>query len=143
MGARRPKWAGRGEPVWQLPQGGILHGEAPDEAAVRELYEETGIRSARLIGEAPAWFTYELPAELVGVALKGKYRGQRLRWFLFEFTGNDSEIDIRGRRGKKAEFDAWKWAPYEELLDGAIAHRRPLYEAVGRALLPLVKSPGV
>lgn len=123
-----------------MPQGGILHGEPPEAAALRELYEETGVRSAEIVGSIADWLTYELPPELLGVALKGKYRGQRLKWFALQFSGDDSEIDIRGRYGKKAEFDDWKWADYDEFLELAFAHRRPLYEAVGRALLPVVRG---
>lgn len=135
-GARRPKWAPKSEIIWQLPQGGLRPGEPPESAAIRELYEETNIRSAHIIGSISDWMTYELPPELVGVALKGRYRGQRFKWFLMQFDGVDGEIDIGPRSGKKAEFDAWKWLTYGQFLELCQPHRRGLYEVVGRALLP-------
>ena len=73
--------------LWQMPQGGIDKGEEPLPAALRELYEETGMRSVSLLAEAPGWIAYDLPPELVGVAFKGKYRGQTQKWFAFRFTG--------------------------------------------------------
>lgn len=96
---------------WQMPQGGIDKGESPLEAARRELYEETSITSMELIAEAPDWIYYDLPEDMLGTALKGKYRGQRQRWFAFLFTGAESEIDVRAPGGGKfhAEFDDWRW----------------------------------
>ena len=103
VGRHRPKWAAQkqsyvGDAVWQLPQGGIEPLEPSREAAFRELWEETGVRNASLIGEIPGWLTYELPPELIGIALKGKYAGHRLRWYAMRFDGDDSEIDI-GAKG--------------------------------------------
>ena len=94
-----------------MPQGGISAGEGARAAALRELEEETGVVSVELLAEAPGWFTYDLPEELLGIALKGRYRGQRQKWFAMRFTGNEREIDIAPRDGHKAEFDAWRWAP--------------------------------
>ena len=96
---------------WQMPQGGIDSGEDPLKAALRELFEETNITSVSLLAEAPEWIYYDLPDEALGVALKGKYRGQRQRWFAFAFTGDDSEIDVLapGEGKFPAEFDAWRW----------------------------------
>jgi putative (di)nucleoside polyphosphate hydrolase len=74
--------------LWQMPQGGIDKGEVPVEAAWREIFEETGMESLTLIEEAPGWINYDLPVELVGVALKGKYRGQTQKWFAFRFQGD-------------------------------------------------------
>ena len=116
--------------AWQMPQGGIDKGETPREAAVRELAEETGITSADIVGHIPRWLTYDLPDELLGVALKGKYRGQRQRWFAMQFWGDDSEIDIRPRNGGKAEFDRWKWREPAELIDLIVPFKRPIYQTV-------------
>ncbi len=135
-------WAGRRIPVdngelgahdklWQMPQGGIDRGETAFEAAVRELYEETGIKSATLIAEAPNWINYELPSHLVGIALKGKYRGQTQRWFAFRFEGNESEIAINPPpSGHTAEFDRWEWKPMSELPDLIVSFKRGVYEEV-------------
>ncbi len=141
VGERRPKWAKDAPPIWQLPQGGLLPGEPPDAAALRELYEETGMRSLEIVGGISDWLTYELPEHLVGVALKGKYRGQKIKWFVLRFTGPDQEIDISARHGRKAEFDRWYWRSFEKFLERAPEHRRELYETVGRALLPIVTGP--
>ncbi|MFZ4808590.1 MAG: RNA pyrophosphohydrolase [Hyphomicrobiaceae bacterium] len=140
IGCRRPKWAEIGTEVWQMPQGGMLDGEPPEVAAVRELQEETSVRSAVVIGSIREPLTYELPPELIGVALKGKFRGQIQRWFALRFLGEDREIDIAGRDGKKAEFDTWKWATFEQLLELTPDYRRSLYERVGHGLLPLVRN---
>lgn len=96
---------------WQMPQGGIDKGENPRDAALRELFEETSIRSVELVAEAPGWIYYDLPDEALGTALKGKYRGQRQRWFAYRFTGKDSEINVTapGDGAMPAEFDAWRW----------------------------------
>lgn len=114
---------------WQMPQGGIDDGEDPRQAAFRELTEETGVKSAELIGEIDDWLNYDLPDHLVGKAWKGRYRGQKQRWFAFRFTGNESEIDISGT-GHKAEFDAWKWADIDELPDLIVSFKREVYMQV-------------
>lgn len=132
-GRRLPKWSGnKSAHIWQMPQGGIAKGENPQQAALRELQEETGIGSenALLLAEYPRWLTYDLPLDLLGVALKGKYRGQHQRWFAMKFLGDDAEIDIGPRRGVKAEFDRWSWRRLEDLPDLVVPFKRPLYEAV-------------
>jgi putative (di)nucleoside polyphosphate hydrolase len=131
LGRRTPKWIGdKTLSIWQMPQGGVERDEAPAAAALRELEEETAARNVEIIGEYPDWLTYDLPDDLLGVALKGRYRGQRQKWFAVRFMGNDSEIDIRGRKGKKAEFDAWRWSTIEEVTSLVISFKRPVYEAV-------------
>ena len=113
---------------WQLPQGGIDEGENPRQAVLRELAEEIGTDRAEVIGEHDDWLVYDLPQELVGVALKGKFRGQRQRWFALRFIGDDS--DIRLDLDPHPEFDAWRWARLEELPELAVAWKRPIYEAL-------------
>src|SRR5439155_1561316 len=94
--------------LWQMPQGGIDKGEEPLKAAERELCEETGMRSVSLLAEAPHWINYDLPPHLVGVAFKGRYRGQTQKWFAYRFEGDESEIQINPPPGgHKAEFDLW------------------------------------
>jgi len=134
VGRHMPRWAReRAEgPFWQLPQGGIEPREPSREAAFRELWEETGVRNASLIGEIPGWLTYELPPELLGVALKGKYAGHRLRWYAMRFEGDDSEIDIGAKGATKPEFDAWKWVPLAELPRLVVDFRRSVYDEVAR-----------
>ena len=132
-GRRLPKWSGDKQAyIWQMPQGGIDKRESPREAAVRELREETGITSADIVGEIPRWLSYDLPDELLGIALKGKYRGQRQRWFAMHFWGDDSEIDISGRGGNRPEFDAWQWVPLADVPRLAVDFRRSVYEEVAQ-----------
>lgn len=141
LGRRVPKWAGdRARPIWQMPQGGIDKGEQPRAAARRELAEETGISSAEIIAEIPGWLTYELPDELIGVALKGRFRGQRQRWFAMRFTGEDREIDLLARGARRAEFDDWKWAPLDEAPRLIVPFKRAMYERVVSEFAPLVRN---
>lgn len=118
--------------AWQMPQGGIDRGEAPLDAARRELYEETSVTSIELIAEAPHWVFYDLPDELLGSALKGKYRGQRQRWFAFRFTGEEREIDVLAPGGGQfhAEFAAWRWEALENLPELIVPFKRRAYEAI-------------
>ncbi len=139
VGRRRPKWAGdKSAHIWQMPQGGIDAGEAAEEAALRELEEETGVTSVELLAQAPGWFTYDLPDELLGIALKGRYRGQRQKWFAMRFKGEETEIDIAPRRGHKAEFDDWRWAPAAELPRLIMPFKRQVYSDVVATFAPYV-----
>jgi putative (di)nucleoside polyphosphate hydrolase len=124
---------------WQMPQGGIDKGEDPHAAAVRELYEETSIRSIELIAEAPDWIYYDLPDSSLGIALKGKYRGQRQRWFAFRFIGPESEIDVEhpGDGSAPAEFDIWRWEALERLPDLIVPFKRDAYLEVVAAFADL------
>ncbi|WP_455477241.1 RNA pyrophosphohydrolase [Bartonella sp. B41] len=116
---------------WQLPQGGIDENEDPLDAARRELYEETGMRSIKLIKEAQDWFHYDFPQELVGCTLNNKYRGQMQKWFAFQFTGKISEIAINPPPdGNKAEFDQWKWVDIEILPSIVVSFKRHVYTKV-------------
>jgi putative (di)nucleoside polyphosphate hydrolase len=111
---------------WQLPQGGIDAHEDPHRAVLRELAEEIGTDRAVIIGEHPGWLTYDLPPELLGKALGGRFRGQRQRWFALRFTGTDS--DIRLDADPHPEFDAWRWADLSELPILAPDFKRAIYE---------------
>lgn len=135
---RRPDVAdaeGRGE-WWQMPQGGIDPDEDPARAAARELYEETGVRNARVIGQSSAWYTYDLPPHLLGVSWGGRYRGQRQLWFAMRFLGEDSEINL-SPPGHTAEFDQWQWVPVDGLLGLIVKFKRGVYEEVVAEFKPL------
>jgi len=117
--------------LWQMPQGGIDEGEDPLETAKRELYEETGIESIKLLAEAPGWINYDLPPERVGLVWKGRYRGQTQKWYAFRFHGDDSEIRVNPPpEGHKAEFDRWGWRPIDDLTGLIVPFKRPVYEQV-------------
>ncbi|MBW6400490.1 RNA pyrophosphohydrolase [Roseomonas sp. HJA6] len=115
---------------WQLPQGGMDAGEDPAVAVFRELEEEIGTARAEILAEHPDWMTYDLPPELVGKALGGKYRGQRQKWYAMRFTGVDG--DIRLDLDPYPEFDAWRWARLAELPDLAVAFKRDIYVRLAR-----------
>ena len=123
--------AERGAP-WQMPQGGIDKGEEALSAARRELHEETNVTSADLIAELGDWVFYDLPDELLGISLKGKFRGQRQRWFAFLFTGDEAEIDVARPAGgaAPAEFDAWRWERLEALPGLSVPFKRQAYTQV-------------
>lgn len=115
---------------WQLPQGGIDAGEDPAIAVFREMAEEIGTGHAEILAEHPAWLTYDLPPELIGKALGGRYRGQRQRWFAMRFLGTDA--DIRLDLDPHPEFDAWRWAPLAELPALAVPFKREIYGVLAR-----------
>jgi len=115
---------------WQMPQGGIDKGEDPRKAALRELHEETCVRSATIIGEASQWYNYDLPPNLIGRSWGGRYRGQTQLWFAMRFSGPDSEIDVSAPPGHTAEFDRWRWAPVDEVLALVVPFKRGVYEQV-------------
>ena len=117
--------------VWQMPQGGIDEHEDPYAAALRELYEETSIRSVQKLGEIAEWLTYDLPGEVAKKAWKGKYRGQKQKWYALRFTGKDSEINIDDPGGgHKPEFVEWRWVEMRELPGLVIPFKRGTYERV-------------
>mgnify|MGYP000362541791 FL=1 len=117
--------------VWQMPQGGIDEDEDPYKAALRELYEETNIRSVEKLGEIAEWLAYDIPRDIVGAAWNGKYRGQKQKWYALRFTGDEGEIDIaHPAGGHEPEFIAWRWSPMNELADLVVPFKRPTYERV-------------
>jgi putative (di)nucleoside polyphosphate hydrolase len=124
--------------AWQMPQGGIDPGEDALDAAIRELGEETGIAADKveLIAAAPDELYYDLPEDLVGKLWKGKWRGQRQRWFLFRFLGDDGDIDIATAH---PEFRAWRWCDTHELAPMIVPFKKALYEAVLAAFADRLK----
>ena len=134
-GKRRPLNLPDDAPLWQLPQGGIDAGEAPLSAAFRELAEETGIRSAKLIYELPDWLRYDLPDALIGTALKGRFRGQKQKWFAMQFTGTDDEIDLAAH--SQIEFDDWAWRSLDDCVADVIAFKKPIYQQLATRLAHL------
>jgi len=132
LGQRRPDKSGATDYTWQFPQGGIDKGEDPIDAALRELYEETSIKSISLLTAAPNWIHYDLPDELLGQALKGIYRGQRQKWFAVLFEGDDSEINVLepGGGAHPAEFTDWCWAPLHSVPDKIVPFKREAYDKI-------------
>ncbi|MBJ6988449.1 RNA pyrophosphohydrolase [Devosia sp. MC521] len=118
--------------AWQMPQGGIDKGEDSLKAALRELYEETDVTSVSLLAEAPEWIYYDFPPEIMGVGFKGKYRGQRQRWYAFAFTGDESEINVLApAKGKhKPEFNGWRWEDLTLAPELIIPFKRDAYDKV-------------
>ena len=110
---------------WQMPQGGVDQGENLLSAMYRELLEETNISSIKVIKELEYWLQYELPKNLLGIIWKGKYRGQKQKWFIVRFTGNNSEINLNT---KNPEFIEWKWIDCNELPNVIVDFKKHIYE---------------
>jgi putative (di)nucleoside polyphosphate hydrolase len=114
--------------AWQFPQGGIKHGEAPEQAMYRELEEETGLKPehVRILGRTRQWLRYEVPDKWVRRDWRGSYRGQKQIWFLLRMLGRD--CDVRLRTSDKPEFDAWRWHDYWVPLEAVIDFKREVYQ---------------
>ncbi|GAB1378594.1 RNA pyrophosphohydrolase [Pararhodobacter aggregans] len=116
-------------PAWQMPQGGIDEGEDPRAAALRELQEETGVAPAlvQVLAETPDWLAYDLPPELLGKMWKGRYRGQKQKWYLLRFLGRDDQIDLEQEH---PEFSEWRWVTAEEMIEAIVPFKREIYKQV-------------
>ena len=110
---------------WQMPQGGVDEGESFLEAAYRELEEETGIKEVKLIKEIDEILSYELPSHLLGVIWKGKYKGQKQKWFVMKYLGNDRDINIKT---KSPEFLEWKWIDLNKITDVLVDFKLHIYK---------------
>ena len=115
--------------AWQMPQGGIDAGEDPETAAYRELLEETGVKKqdVRFVASSSQWLSYELPEDLIPILWNGKFRGQKQKWFLFKFLGEDGDINIATEH---PEFSKWKWISKENLLKEIVPFKKSVYENV-------------
>jgi len=118
-----------------MPQGGIDEGETPLQAALRELYEETSIRSVAPLGETDAWLSYDIPTPLAGLAWKGRYRGQTQKWFAFRFRGEEGEIDVENPGGgaHKPEFGEWRWERLDRVPSLVVPFKRDVYRKVAES----------
>ena len=116
---------------WQMPQGGVGKNESYFSAAKRELEEETGIKQVKLIREIKEWFIYDLPKNLLGKIWKGKYRGQKQKWFIMKFLGQNNEINIKT---KKPEFLDWKWIKPSDLPGVAVDFKINIYKKMAKEL---------
>ena len=118
---------------WQMPQGGVNTGENLIDAMKRELHEETSIQNIKILNEIDGWFEYELPKNLLGKIWRGRYRGQKQKWFVVKFLGNDGEINLQT---DKPEFIEWRWLDIENLPNVIVDFKRKVYEQ----LLPKIRN---
>jgi putative (di)nucleoside polyphosphate hydrolase len=122
---------------WQMPQGGIEVGETPSKAAMREMYEEIGSNNGVIIAESKCWYSYDIPKFMVPKLWDGVYRGQKQKWFLIKFTGEDSQININT---PNREFVSWKWNNVDNLNDVVIPFKRRLYSAILNEFMPVIMN---
>ena len=152
LNAKNKVWVGRrisetnteysgSEKRWQMPQGGIDKGEAPEPAGLRELYEETGIKDVTLLAETSDWLKYDLPDHMIGTGLRGKWRGQKQMWYAYRFNGRDDDIAINPPPdGNSPEFDDWRWEDMHRLPDLIVDFKRDIYEKVVKQFAHLVSD---
>lgn len=120
--------------AWQMPQGGIDKGETPEQAALRELEEEIGTNKVEILAEHPEWLTYDLPPDLLGKVWKGRYRGQKQKWFAMRFLGSDRDINLDTAH---PEFEDWRWVPLLQLPELIVPFKRDVYAQVVQAFQTL------
>ena len=120
---------------WQMPQGGVDKNENFLNAASRELKEETSVKSTKLIKEIDNWLTYDLPNNLLGKIWQGKYRGQKQKWFIMRFIGDEKEINVKT---KNAEFKEWKWIAVDQLTNVAVDFKLQIYKKISEELNMLI-----
>lgn len=121
--------------AWQMPQGGIDEGEDARTAAMRELEEEIGTAKAEIVAESRDWIYYDLPEDIADKVWKGQYRGQRQKWFLLRFLGQDSDIRLDTQH---QEFDAWRWVPLDQVPALIVPFKQVLYRKVVQEFAPLL-----
>jgi putative (di)nucleoside polyphosphate hydrolase len=136
-------WLGRrahtaGPFNWQFPQGGMDPGETPHDAALRELREETGVTSVRVLGHTDDWLAYAFPPEHTGSKIAKGWLGQKQLWFALRFLGEDNEINLTLQN--EIEFDAWRWATFEEALEGVVPFKRDIYRQIAEAFGPILAN---
>ena len=112
---------------WQMPQGGVDKNESLVSAMKRELFEETGIKNIKIEKELDYWLTYNLPKNLIGIIWKGKFKGQKQKWFIVRFLGEDNEINLKAG---KPEFFEWKWIEIDELPNVIVDFKKNVYEKI-------------
>ena len=127
---------------WQFPQGGIKHGETPEQAMFRELHEEVGLRQeqVRIVGRTRDWLRYEVPDHYIRREARGHYRGQKQIWYLLQLTAHDSDMNLRAT--DHPEFDAWRWNEYWVPLDAVIEFKRGVYQLALTELARYLPRPG-
>lgn len=120
---------GTDQTAWQMPQGGVDEGEEPRDAALRELWEETGVRAewVEIEGEHPDWLPYDLPHDIVPKIWRGRFRGQEQKWFLMRFKGTDDQVDINTGH---PEFSEWCWIDADAIIDRIVPFKRDIYRQV-------------
>ena len=120
---------------WQMPQGGVDEGENLLNAAYRELKEETSIFNVKWIKEIEDWTQYDLPSKLIGIIWKGRYKGQKQKWFIFKFLGNDTEINIKT---KNPEFLDWKWIEIGKITEIVVDFKKEVYQKVEKEIKKII-----